>query len=69
MLLHPALHEAGLVIAIATALQESGLRNLDYGDRDSLGLLEQARRARRMEDRMEEDIHNILITVLGEVPS
>lgn len=28
-------------IAIATALQESGLRNLDYGDRDSLGLFQQ----------------------------
>ena len=24
-------------IALATAMQESGLRNLDYGDRDSLG--------------------------------
>ena len=31
----------GLVIALATALQESGLRNLDYGDRDSLGLFQQ----------------------------
>ena len=31
----------GWVIAIATALQESGLRNLHYGDRDSLGLLQQ----------------------------
>lgn len=29
------------VIAIATALQESGLRNLDYGDRDSLGMMQQ----------------------------
>ncbi|MDQ6656753.1 MAG: heavy metal transporter [Actinomycetota bacterium] len=28
-------------IAIATALQESGLRNLDHGDRDSLGLFQQ----------------------------
>jgi hypothetical protein len=28
-------------IAIATTLQESGLRNLDYGDRDSLGLFQQ----------------------------
>jgi hypothetical protein len=33
--------EHGLVIAIATALQESGLRNLDHGDRDSLGLFQQ----------------------------
>jgi hypothetical protein len=29
------------VIAIATAMQESGLRNLDHGDRDSLGLFQQ----------------------------
>jgi murein DD-endopeptidase MepM/ murein hydrolase activator NlpD len=31
----------GWVIAIATALQESRLRSLDYGDRDSLGLMQQ----------------------------
>ncbi len=31
----------GLVIALATAMQESSLRNLDYGDRDSLGLFQQ----------------------------
>lgn len=31
----------GLVIALATAMQESGLRNLPYGDRDSLGLFQQ----------------------------
>lgn len=31
----------GWVIAISVALQESGLRNLDYGDRDSLGLMQQ----------------------------
>src|SRR5688500_9978706 len=31
----------GQVIAIATAMQESGLRNLDYGDRDSVGLFQQ----------------------------
>lgn len=29
------------VIAVATAQQESGLRNLAYGDRDSLGLFQQ----------------------------
>lgn len=28
-------------VALATALQESGLRNLNYGDRDSLGLFQQ----------------------------
>jgi hypothetical protein len=28
-------------IALATAMQESKLRNLDYGDRDSLGLFQQ----------------------------
>jgi cell wall-associated NlpC family hydrolase len=31
----------GAVIAISTALQESRLRNLAYGDRDSLGLFQQ----------------------------
>lgn len=31
----------GLVIALAAAMQESGLRNLNYGDRDSLGLFQQ----------------------------
>ncbi|CAN5136532.1 hypothetical protein BH09ACT1_BH09ACT1_05560 [soil metagenome] len=31
----------GLVIALAAAAQESGLRNLTYGDRDSLGLFQQ----------------------------
>ncbi|MBB3666200.1 cell wall-associated NlpC family hydrolase [Prauserella sediminis] len=31
----------GWVVAIAAALQESRLRNLDYGDRDSLGLFQQ----------------------------
>ncbi|MEV5602782.1 C40 family peptidase [Streptomyces sp. NPDC052299] len=31
----------GQVVALATALQESGLRNLEYGDRDSLGLFQQ----------------------------
>jgi hypothetical protein len=35
------LPERALVIALATAEQESGLRNLDYGDRDSLGLFQQ----------------------------
>jgi len=32
---------SGLVIALAAAAQESGLRNVDYGDRDSLGLFQQ----------------------------
>jgi peptidoglycan DL-endopeptidase CwlO len=31
----------GVVIALATALQESQLRNLPYGDRDSVGLFQQ----------------------------
>ena len=31
----------GQVVAVATALQESGLRNLPFGDRDSLGLFQQ----------------------------
>lgn len=33
--------ERGRVVALATALQESRLRNLAYGDRDSLGLFQQ----------------------------
>jgi hypothetical protein len=33
--------EQGLVIAVATALQESRLRNLRGGDRDSIGLFQQ----------------------------
>lgn len=31
----------GVVIALATAMQESSLRNLDWGDRDSVGLFQQ----------------------------
>ena len=31
----------GWIVAIATALQESGMRNLNYGDRDSLGVFQQ----------------------------
>lgn len=30
-----------ITIALATMMQESGMRNLDYGDRDSLGLYQQ----------------------------
>jgi peptidoglycan hydrolase-like protein with peptidoglycan-binding domain len=33
--------EYGWVVALATAMQESTLINLDYGDRDSLGLFQQ----------------------------
>ncbi|WP_336646228.1 muramidase family protein [Microbacterium sp. USHLN186] len=33
--------ERGIAIALATAMVESSLRNLDYGDRDSLGLFQQ----------------------------
>jgi hypothetical protein len=35
------LPERAIVIALATAQQESRLRNLDHGDRDSLGLFQQ----------------------------
>ncbi|WP_157155992.1 LysM peptidoglycan-binding domain-containing protein [Diaminobutyricimonas sp. LJ205] len=31
----------GIVIALAAAAQESSMRNIDYGDRDSLGLFQQ----------------------------
>ncbi|MFE2378534.1 hypothetical protein [Streptomyces sp. NPDC059398] len=33
--------ERAVTIALATALQESGLHNLDHGDKDSLGLFQQ----------------------------
>ncbi|MFF8591054.1 heavy metal transporter [Streptomyces sp. NPDC015220] len=33
--------ERAVAIALATALQESGLRNIEHGDRDSLGLFQQ----------------------------
>lgn len=33
--------ERAVIIALATAMQESSLRNLDHGDRDSLGLFQQ----------------------------
>ncbi|MZF52894.1 hypothetical protein GTX53_03360 [Streptomyces sp. SID5594] len=33
--------ERAVTIAIATAIQESTLRNIDYGDRDSVGLFQQ----------------------------
>ncbi|MFJ4038016.1 LysM peptidoglycan-binding domain-containing protein [Microbacterium sp. NPDC090007] len=33
--------DRGIVIALGTAMQESWLRNLDWGDRDSLGLFQQ----------------------------
>ncbi len=35
------LPERAAIVALATAWQESGLRNLDYGDRDSVGLFQQ----------------------------
>jgi hypothetical protein len=35
------LPERAVTIAIATAMQESSLRNIEYGDRDSLGLFQQ----------------------------
>lgn len=31
----------GIVIALATAMQESGIRNINYGDRDSVGVFQQ----------------------------
>lgn len=33
--------DEGIVIALATAMQESTMRNLDWGDRDSVGLFQQ----------------------------
>jgi cell wall-associated NlpC family hydrolase len=33
--------QQGWIVAISTALQESGLRNLPFGDRDSIGMFQQ----------------------------
>jgi hypothetical protein len=33
--------EQGIVVALAAAMQESGLRNLDHGHADSLGIFQQ----------------------------
>ena len=33
--------DQGIVVALVAAMQESGLRNIGYGDRDSLGLFQQ----------------------------
>lgn len=38
---HRGLPARAATIAIATAIQESKLRNIDYGDRDSVGLFQQ----------------------------
>ena len=38
---HLGIPEPGETIALTTAMQESGLHNLDHGDRDSLGLFQQ----------------------------
>ncbi|MFC7405000.1 hypothetical protein [Georgenia alba] len=39
--LHRELPARSVTIAVATAMQESQLRNIDYGDRDSVGLFQQ----------------------------
>lgn len=41
----------GLIVAIATAMQESTLQNLDHGDRDSVGLFQQRDAWGSFEDR------------------
>lgn len=38
---HLGVPDRGIVVALAAAMQESGLRNLNYGDRDSVGLFQQ----------------------------
>lgn len=43
--------ERDLTIALMTALQESGLRNINYGDRDSVGLFQQRAPWGSFEDR------------------
>lgn len=41
-----------IIIALMTALQESSLRNLNYGDRDSIGLFQQRNAWGSREDRL-----------------
>lgn len=42
-----------ILIGIMTALQESGLRNLNYGDRDSIGLFQQRNAWGSRQDRLD----------------
>ncbi|MGA1813913.1 NlpC/P60 family protein [Frondihabitans sp. 4ASC-45] len=43
----------GVQVALMTALQESTLRNLDYGDRDSVGIFQQRANWGSLEERMD----------------
>jgi hypothetical protein len=45
--------DRGLIVAIATAMQESTLNNIDYGDRDSVGLFQQRAPWGSFEERMD----------------
>jgi cell wall-associated NlpC family hydrolase len=45
--------DRGLVVAVATAFQESGLVNLDGGDRDSVGLFQQRNGWGSISERMD----------------
>jgi cell wall-associated NlpC family hydrolase len=57
------------VVAVATALQESGLRNLPHGDRDSLGLFQQRASWAPADVRLNPVASTILfLKALGNVP-
>ena len=57
------------VVAVATAAQESGLRNLAYGDRDSLGLFQQRASWAAAEIRLNPIPATLLfLKALGAVP-
>ncbi|MBO9041465.1 C40 family peptidase (plasmid) [Curtobacterium flaccumfaciens pv. flaccumfaciens] len=43
----------GVQVALMTALQESGLRNLDHGDRDSVGIFQQRANWGSLEERQD----------------
>ncbi|PZE54014.1 C40 family peptidase [Curtobacterium sp. MCLR17_044] len=43
----------GIQVALMTALQESGLRNLDHGDRDSVGIFQQRANWGSLEERQD----------------
>ncbi|GAA5013534.1 M23 family metallopeptidase [Actinopolymorpha pittospori] len=57
--------EYGWVVALATAMQESTLHNLDYGDRDSLGLFQQREPWGSAEERQNPEISSTMFYTGG----
>ncbi len=55
----------GLVVALATTLQESALRNIGWGDRDSVGLFQQRAGWGTLQDRMDPAISSTMFYTGG----